>query len=229
VRKPGDGYIRLPAAEDEDWCLPMLKTAWSQNFVTGLANANAIPKTGQFPEVRLDFTFAPNDVFRAIAKTAFNLLAFKRGQEVVLRPEFDSIRRFIKAELVLPRDIGSDEIAVDKRFVDEILPDQQHVSFVDDAHAVLFYYSKLELIAFVTLYGSHLFLVRFPPLYYEEPEVLFGHRFSIDRTGNNPIHIIDIIERLLQKYPDRLGLTPEQAAKAVESFRREESGLADLQ
>jgi hypothetical protein len=228
VRKPGDGYIRLPAAEDENWYLPMLKTAWEQNFVTGLANANAIPKAGKFPEVRLDITLAPNDVFRAIAKTAFNVLAFKRGQELMLRSEFDLIRKYIKGELVLPQDLGTDEIAIDKRFVDEILPDQQRIGFVDEGHAVVFCYLKPELIAFVTLYGSHLFLVRFPPLYYDEPEELFGHRFSIDRTGNNPIELIDIIERMLQKYPAQLGLTSEQAAKAVESLRPKESGRPNI-
>jgi HNH endonuclease len=223
VRKPGDGYVRLPARGDENWYFPMLKTAWREGLADGLAKATPISKQGEFPEVRLDFKLAPNDVFRAIAKIAFNVLAFKRGSNLVLRPEFDPIREYINGDGLLPQNLESGDIAVDRRFVSEIPEDQQQISFIDDGHAVVFCYLRPELIALVTLYGSHVFLVRFPALGYDEQEELFGHRFSIDRSGNDPLDLNKIVERILQKYSDRLGLTPEQAAKMLEILPSQKS------
>lgn len=225
VRKPGEGYVRLPSAEDENWFFPMLKSGWEQDLKKGLVDTNARQQSGIFPEVRHDFKYAPNDVYRAIAKAAFNVLAFKRGSDFVLRSEFDPIRKYILGDLVLPSISGPEEIAVDQRFVAEIPPDQQQVSFIDDGHAVIFCYIKPTLFAFATLYGAHLFLVRFPELHYDESEDLFGHRFSIDRTGNSPLEMMDLIERLLKKHPATFGLTLEQAKQAIEILR---SGDADL-
>jgi hypothetical protein len=227
VRKPGEGYVRLPAPGDENWFFPLLKTAWQQGLAASLANAKPVAKPGEFPEVRLNFKLAPNDVYRAIAKSAFNVLAFKRGPEFVLRPEFDPIRDYIKGALVLPENLPDGEIAVDRRFVTEIPDDQQQLSFVDDDHAVVFCYLKPELIAFVTLYGSHLFLVRGAALEYDEREDLFGHRFSIDRSGNEPLDLNTIAERILQKYPDRLGVTREEAAKILETMRSQKTGVSE--
>jgi hypothetical protein len=192
----------------------MLRSAWEHDLASGLASTNPIPKEGKFPEVRLDFTLAPNDVLRAVAKTALNVLAFKRGPELVLRPEFDPIRNYINGELVLPDVAGTEEIAVDRRFVTEILPDQQ-IRFVDDGHAVVFCSLRPGFVAFVTLYRSHLFLVRLPSVLYEEPEGLFGHRFSIDRTGNETMEVMDIVKGLLQRHPSHFGLNAQQVAEAI--------------
>lgn len=226
VRKPDDGYIRLPGVADETWYFPMLRAAWEQKLKLGMDDVKPVRKEGKFPEVRINLKIAPNDVYRAVAKTAFNVLALKRGSDFVLRPEFDPIRKYIKGDVLLPANTAPDEIAVDGRFVREILPDQQQISFVDDAHAVVFCYFKPELIAFVTLYGSHIFLVRFPLIDYDEPEGLFGHQFSIDRTGNVSVETRDIVRRLLEKHPSHFGLTSEQAAEIIAQLRtRDSSGL----
>jgi len=227
VRKPGEGYVRLPARGDESWFFPMLKAAWQQGLAAALANAKPVAKPGEFPEVRLDFKLAPNDVFRAIAKSAFNVLAFKRGPDFVLRPEFHPIRDYIKGAVVLPENLPDGEVAVDTRFVTEIPDDQQQISFVDEAHAVVFCYLKPELIAFVTLYGSHLFLVRIAAIEYDEHEEFFGHRFSIDRTGNQPMDLSSIVERIFQRYSDRLGVTAEEAAKILRTLHSQKAGAVE--
>jgi HNH endonuclease len=227
VRKPGEGYVRLPAPGDENWFFPMLKAAWQQGLAAALANAKPVAKPGEFPEVRLDFKLAPNDVYRAIAKSAFNVLAFKRGPEFVFRPEFDPIRDYINAGVVLPENLPDGEIAVDRRFVAEIPEDQQQISLVDDGHAVVFCYLKPKLIALVTLYGSHLFLVEIAALDYDEREELFGHRFSIDRTGNQSMDLNSIAERIFERYSDRLGVTPEEAAKLLQTLHSQKAGAVE--
>ena len=161
------------------------------------------------------------------SESLHEIFAEDRGPEFVLRPEFDPIRDYIKSALVLPENLPDGQIAVDRRFVTEIPDDQQQLSFVDDDHAVVFYYLKPELIAFVTLYGSHLFLVQVAALEYDEREELFGHRFSIDRSGNEPLDLNAIAERILQKYPDRLGVTPEEAAKLLETLRSQKTTMAE--
>ena len=39
-----------------------------------------------------------------------------------------------------------------------------------------------------------------------------------------PLDLNKIVERILQKYSDRLGLTPEQATKMLETLRSQKSG-----
>ena len=219
VTRPNEGYIRFIRPGDEDWYFPMLQKAWTNDLRPQLV-ANTTIETPRPPcEVSLYYKYAPNDVYRAIAKSAFNVLAIKRGATFVLRPEFDSIRQYILGDVQLSEVLGTDAIALDQRFVVEIPEAEQHISFTDDEHAVVFYYRNPELIALVTLYGSHLYVVRFPEIVFEETEELFGHFFTKTRSGNQPLAFADIAERILLKHFGRIGITEEQARHAVKILR----------
>lgn len=218
VRKK-DGYIRLIKAGDETWYFPMLRSAWMDDLRPQLVAASTASTTHPHPEVSVQYRYAPNDVYRAIAKSAFNLLAFKCGAPFVLRPEFDPIRQYILGDLHLPAFVESESIAVDGRFVAEVPPPEQQISFIDDEHAIVFSYRTPELVAFVTFYGSHLYIVRFPEISNAGLDDLFGHSFTTTRSGNQPLSFADIAERILNRHSDRVGLTKEEALSAVNRLR----------
>jgi hypothetical protein len=223
MRREGEGYVRLPAREDAEW---FYKT-WEQNWETILEQiartpAPAIPHPN--PEIGVSFVYKVNDVYRAIAKTAFNTLASKIGARIFDKA-FDPMRRYILGELQLPTARSSDEIAVDSRFVQEIPQEERQLDFTDE-HAVVFGYSDPNLIAFVALYGDHLFLVRFPPVAGLPLDELSGHSFTISRSGNEALDFESIAARLIEKGPERFGLELDVANRMAAVLRKRSGTLS---
>lgn len=67
----------------------------------------------------------------------------------------------------------------------------------------------------MNLYENHQFVVRFPPIEYEEEQMLFGHEFSIDRTQNRALSETDVLNLLLAARPNFLGPYTEVARKIL--------------
>jgi hypothetical protein len=215
LQRRNQGYIRYGSPGDEAWLLPELAASWTSTLRAGLLGSTEVRKSTENAEVRINFHYNPNTTYRAVAKIAFNMFSYKRGTNLALRAELDPLRNYINGDLQLPATARPDEVAVDPRFVRELEPLEQQLSFAVDDHAVVFYYRKPELIAFVTLYGTHMFCVKFPPMLYDEAEELFGHGFSIDRTGNEDLSFQAIAERILKNNRTTLGLTEQQVQDAL--------------
>lgn len=216
MKKSGEGYVRLPTKEDERWFYSLIKLNWPVLREKILQNP-ATPRYQDNSEIALHFNYPPNDVNRAVAKTAFNTLASKIGSRI-LDTALDPLREYILGDLHLSQPSGPDEIAVDSRFVFEIPPDQQQLHLSDE-HSVVLAYSDPSLIAFVTLYGEHLFLVKFPGITGLVLDELSGHSFTRNRAGNADLDFCSIAARLLEKNPQRFGLVPAVANRMASLLR----------
>ncbi|MEN6533107.1 MAG: HNH endonuclease [Bryobacteraceae bacterium] len=216
LRSPKDGFVRLPSPNDEQWLAEWLEHVWPE-FRSKMSQRTDAPRPGSLEEVHLRMTYAPNDVYRAIAKSAFNVLASKCGTEVALRNEMDPIRDYIRGDVQLPNVSNQEALAVDQRFVRELLPDEKPFT-VSDGHAVLFVYDSPSLVALVQLYGSHMFVVRFPDIVAVELPEIFGHEFSHDRTGNVDLPFDELARRILQRHPELIGMSQARAEELLKSI-----------
>jgi hypothetical protein len=208
LRGSDDAYIRLPSLADRDWFLQLLQAIWNTELRPKIKSAT--DQKSAAPQLHVHFVYRPNDVYRAVAKTAFNTLTIARGTALVLRPEFDPLREYIRGDLQLPTTTSPDQIAIDERFVRAIPPDRQTFGF-GPAHTIIFAYEPPRLLSFVTLYGNHQFLVQFPHIEYDEQEFMFGHEFTVDRTSNRALEKIDVFRLLLQARPNLLGANTKKA------------------
>lgn len=216
MKREDEGYVRLPSQQDAKWFYQTLESNWA-SLRDQVQKQTFVPSPQPKKEVAVHFSYAPNQVYRAIAKTTFNTLASKIGSRI-LESTFDPIRRYILGELKLPSVENTDEIAIDSRFVQQISPEQKELDFADE-HSVVFAYDEPRLIAFVTLYGDHLFLVKFPDIEALPLDQLSGHSFSHNRSGNSSMDFNVIAARLLEKHLERFGMDPSFAAQMAALLR----------
>lgn len=99
-----------------------------------------------------EIMFNFEDVFRVYAKIAFNALASLKGQEYVLKSEFDDIRKAIlEGEDILSYVTIADGKNVQKEITDKL---SHRVSIGDRCHSVVFCTFDKCLYGFVSLYGA---------------------------------------------------------------------------
>jgi hypothetical protein len=182
MHRTKDGYIRVRSKHDEKQIFAFLAHHWShlrEQLLTGEFTNHTIGN----PTIHVNLSVTLDDSFRAIAKTAFNVLATEAGVELALRPEFDPLRDYVLGrDIRHPEPRDPDEIAVDCRFVD-MLPSENAAALPTDGHLVSLFRYRKHVMAIVTLYGSHSFLVMLGET--TATGVDFAAReFSIDRRRN---------------------------------------------
>ena len=127
-----------------------------QKLVTNLGDFNEQYNEGEliYNQITASFEIMFNfeDIFRVYAKIAFNALASIKGQEYVLKSEFDDIRKSIlEGEDILSYVIISDVQNVQKEITDKF---RDRVSIGDRCHSVVFCTINECLYGFVSLYGA---------------------------------------------------------------------------
>ena len=217
LHRSSEGYLRVPTPRHREWFINEIKKTWMTELRDRLTAATH-HSTRTIPELTVHLTFDPNTIHRAVAKNAFNTLCIARGPSLVLQPEFDPLREYIRGDVQLPTTTSPDAIAVDERFVTPVPADDQVLSF-GPAHTIIFIYQRPRLRAYVTLYALHQYVVTFPTIEYEQQEQLFGHYFSVDRTNNRALTETEIMTMLLQARPNLLGPHTKGALAFLQSLK----------
>jgi len=162
------------------------------------AQVDASPlKVEQAPAgvVQVNMKLNLNDNFRAIAKIAYNLMAVCKGADLVLRPEFTQLRKYILGQEIINQEPATpDDIAVDRRFV-QWAQDSQGGFLKTEGHSVLLGYSHPNLVAFIALYKDFHFLVKMAEIDLLEFD-FEGFEFSTDRTGFRQLTPQEIYQRM---------------------------------
>jgi len=192
-----DGFVRVPRSGDERDFFDLLEKSWADT----MAKTRAAIEGGELnqtfiegPTVNLMIRVRLDDMFRAIAKTAFNLVAVKLGVEFALRPEFDQLRDYIRGIRLVHPPPAAGRILVDGRFV-TMCPSGTPPMVPTTEHAITLVFDAPSLVAWVTLYGTQNFVVRLAQLgRYEHAPMT--HEFSIDRRGNTALSETAIYKRM---------------------------------
>jgi hypothetical protein len=192
-----DFLVRARTRAEGEEFLVFIGAHWPQIKVILLGDAPS--SEIQQPRLEVSMTLDLNGAFRAVAKIAFNYLAYREGADYSRRLEFDEVRDYIRGNnLVLPT-VPPTGIAVDERFVIQF-PHTASPLFSTQGHLVVLFNFDGALCAFVTLYAEHMFLVRLGPkdgqLY---PK---AHEFSIDGTINHELSLQEIIQRRRAASPE---------------------------
>lgn len=188
-------YLRASSEEAGRKLLKMLKRKW-QAFRAQQSRSPPQP-TQQLakPSVQISMSIRPDDNYRAIAKIPFNLLAANMGAGFMLQEEFDLIRNYIRGIGLVHKDpLPDDEVAVDTRFVQPLVPGEGPL-IPTGSHAVVIAYAAPLLGALVTLYERTSFVVHLAEIVLSE-HVLVAHEFSIDRSVNRTLEISELVKRL---------------------------------
>jgi hypothetical protein len=201
MHRTDDGFIRGQSAEDLALFVSVLEQQW-QRFSASYRDSFDGPSPPQATEVKSPtvqhiLRINVNDVYRAIAKIAFNVMAAKLGPDLALQPEFDPVRDYIRGLDVRIPTVQPGQLAVDDRFVISAAPKTEPPIPCDD-HAVVIFGDDYGLVAWVTLYKSNNFIVRLSsvtPL----DLIPLAHIFSATRTGNRPLDLEEIVKRLRQR------------------------------
>lgn len=198
MHRSRDGFMRVRKVGDEVRVYAMLNGAWPKlraDMTGGKAPAEESIKN---PSIEMSVAIRIDDTFRAVAKTAFNVLAMDVGVDMALRPEFDPIRAYIiGSDIRHPAKLAEGEIAVDDRFVRQV-PWGQPPLVPTDQHAVTISYQAPKLMAYVTLYREHSFIVELATITLPEA-VLASREFSTVRKGNAALDIAELYERLSKR------------------------------
>lgn len=132
-------------------------------------------------DINLTFSICLNENYRAVVKIAFNFLACKLGGKFALSTEFDAIREYIIGNNIFSPAVKPGQISVDTRFIQEVVATP--VSDEHESHIVVVYCHASVVRGIVVLYGSSFYDIRLG-LVSGVVDFEFGHRFSIDRSGN---------------------------------------------
>jgi len=192
-----DGFVRVPRSGDEREFFDVLEKGWADTMAQTRAafEQGGLKQTFvEKPSINVTVSVRLDDTFRAIAKTAFNLVAVKLGVEFALRPEFDGLRDYVRGIGLVHPPRAPGEVMVDGRFV-TMCPHDTPARVPTQEHAITLAYDAPRLVAWVTLYGTQNFVVRLAELErYEHPPMT--HEFSIDRRGNAALSEGEIFERM---------------------------------
>ena len=205
MHRQDDGFIRGQSHAEVEQFLGFLEAHWPQvvsNYRARFAGMDP-PQTREIrtPTVQLNLKINFNQVYRAVAKIAFNVMAAKLGADFAFRPEFDAIREYIRGEDLRVPQVQPGELAVDNRFVTSVAPGDQPPIPCDD-HAVAIFQDARGLMAWVTLYKISHFVVRLSdvgPLEF----IPLVHIFSATRSGNKALDLEEIVRRLRERVPTK--------------------------
>jgi hypothetical protein len=188
-------FVRAASTADGESFLKLLAGAWSALRAQVETGSQQELQVVHQPTILVTQRMRIDDNYRAVAKTAFNVLATKRRPSFVLRPEFDPLRDYIRGlALVHKQPLAPGEIAVDTRFV-QMLRFGEVPLVPTGSHAVIIVYTAPALLAFVTLYSKYSFVVRLAEIELRE-QIIEAHEFSIDRTNNTALTMSDLAQRL---------------------------------
>jgi hypothetical protein len=195
VHRENDGFIRVAQRGHEVAVFDALEKAWGELRAKMTGGEAPVAESVPNPTVELTMHIRLDDVFRAVAKTAFNVLATDVGVAMARRPEFDPIREYICGRSIEhPEILEEGQVAVDPRFV-RMVPFGETPLIPTDKHAVTISYQHPKLMAFVTLYKVHSFVVELATV--ELPDrVLASREFSTIRRGNAQLDLKTLYERL---------------------------------
>ena len=200
MHRKDDAFVRVQTNEDAELLFKGLEETWMQNsaaYTAALADGKGRARIDK-PFVELQMEIQLDDTYRAVAKTAFNVLAARVGTDFALSPEFDPIRAYVLGDDIRhPATLNEGEIAVDKRFVQMLDADTEALVPTDE-HAVTVFYTPPALLAWVTLYKTHNFVVRLGGVPLPEA-VLTTHEFSTVRRGNGALGIGELFARLSKR------------------------------
>lgn len=148
-------YLGISKNQNPELIKTMILSA-IQKLVTNLEKFNEQYKESELTSnqitASLEIKFNYEDVFRVYAKIAFNALASLKGQEYVLMPEFDDIRKAIlEGEDILSYVTIADGKNAQKEITDRF---RERVNIGDRCHSVIFCTFNGCLHGFVSLYGS---------------------------------------------------------------------------
>ncbi|QRK08549.1 hypothetical protein JQX13_53145 [Archangium violaceum] len=200
MHRENDGYLRAQTAEDAQQLVAVLQANWQAAYAqhaSRVASGEAIAEGQSIPNpsVHVNMSYCPDDVNRAIAKIVLNVLAARVGSQFALAPEFDELRRYILGEDIRhPERLAPDQVAVDSRFVLQ-LPHGTQPIVPTDEHAVTLFYVPPSLYGWVTLYGSHNFIVKLGEIALSE-NLFAVHEFSSIRRGNEALDISETYKRI---------------------------------
>jgi len=199
LHRTDDGYLRVRTRGDERQIFNALESKWTvmrERILTD--NAAAVQETIEAPTVHLGLSITLDDTFRAVTKTAFNVLATDVGVEFALLPEFNPVREYVLgADIQDPEDRAIDEIAVDERFVVQVgVGESPALQSATDEHLVTLFYHGGHVRACVTLYGLHSFFVDLGAINLTDFPIV-AHRFTVTRAGNHVLSLDEMYERTL--------------------------------
>jgi hypothetical protein len=191
-------YVRVPpgAREEATSLLRMIEKGWHKAGFSDRLEESINPQTIVQPQVTVRMAICLDDVYRAVAKIAFNVMAAEFGAGFALRSEFDEIRAYILGDDIRhPEQLADDQIDVDNRFVRQ---DTDRTCFVaTDEHAVTLAPHSGSLFAWVTLYGTHQYGVSLGEVPLSD-FVISTIEFSTTRKGHRKLELTEILQRVIQ-------------------------------
>jgi hypothetical protein len=194
--RSNDLFVRAPTREEGEEFLELLTDKWSE-FETVL-RLDPKDRRIESPTILLHLNIGIDDCYRAIAKTAFNFLALRKGVEFVRRPEFDLVRNYIRGlDVQWPTSVGPGQVAFDPRFVRQ-LESRDPMLIPTTEHLLMLGYAHPHIFACVTLYADYSYLVTLGQV--ELPSIMDflpdAHEFSIDKTSNRTIDMYEMADRM---------------------------------
>jgi hypothetical protein len=200
MHRDNDGFVRVPTPGAENALFDVLETGWKAAIDQNLnaARRGEVMQTNvEHPSISLSLKVRFDEVFRAVAKSAFNLVAEKLGAPFALRTEFDPLRAYIRGIELVHGETAPGQVRVDGRFV--TWSKGQSLPIVPTSeHAITLAYLRPTFYAWVTLYSSHNFVVRLADI--DAPlDLPTTHEFSIVRRGNQALSVEEVYRRLSER------------------------------
>lgn len=200
MHRRDDGYVRAQSDSDAQQLVAVLQahwhTAYEQHASRVASGETAVEgRSIHKPSVHVNVSYRPDDVNRAVAKIVLNVVAARIGPEFALSPEFDELRSYILGDTIQhPEFPAPDQVAVDSRFV-LLLPHGTQPIVPTDEHAVTLSYLAPSLYGWVTLYGSHNYIVKVGEIALSD-NLFAVHEFSTIRRGNEALDISETYKRI---------------------------------
>ena len=160
--------------------------------------ATPVPQQKQeIPSVILNTAININKTHRAIAKLAFNMLAYQMSVDFVLQAEFDSIRDYIVGKDVRDIPATEDFPAHDPRFVRRLPPDADlpFPRAADDEHLIIIQYIHPNVVVGIDFYGQNYYLVECGAVGVSH-DILHCHVFDFIKKTNRPLDIHELADRI---------------------------------
>jgi len=199
MHRENDGFFRGQTDADVAALRTMLESNWSQVAGPYRAQISGSSPPVQArgvhqPEMQVTLRIDFNEIYRAIAKIAFNVMTSMLGPTFALEAAFDPIREYIRGADVRLPPVTPGQVAVDGRFVSSAIPGATS-PLSTNGHAVVLFGSPIGLRAWVTLYQTSNFIVHLADV---APEGLIprAHEFSITRSGNKELELEEFFRRL---------------------------------
>jgi hypothetical protein len=205
LHRKDQAYVRVPLGNRDEGVLllKVIEKAWEKFGSTSHLNEDLPSRPIEQPTVTSRMSICPDDIHRAVAKIAFNLMAVRLGTHFALRLEFDPIRKYIIGEDVshdVPRE---GEVSMDTRFVQQRHGGETFVA--TENHTVLLATQGKTLFALVTLYGEHEYRVLLGDVDEVPGQFIYClTEYSKTRDGYRVLGLDETYERVVER---RLGKT----------------------